>query len=427
MTAEDLLQHFDEADARILELVESLDDEQRQVPYETGINPPIWELGHAAFFFEFFLLRELYGGSARMPGYDEIWDSFEIPHRERWQEGVVPDLEATFDYYRRVIAESRKRVFDHDNLTAEESYLTQYCVAHLCMHIESLIWCRQTLAYPAPSFAGCWDDDEKAEEVTGDTQIPGGEFEIGIPAQDHAAQARDFCFDNEKPAFRKEVPPFSISRTLVSNRDFLAFVEDGGYDSPDTWSFGGRGWLRQSEAKHPAYWENRDGEWWQRRFDRWESLRPDAPVLHVNFREAEAYCQWAGRRLPTEFEWEVAARGPEALRFPVGNELHDPAHYDLDLNFGGTAPVGAFPETESYFGCRQMIGTCWEWTTSQYLPFDGFSVDMYPYMSTLQFGDHKTARGGSCATSSCLIRNTYRQAYWPTRQDVFVGFRTCAR
>ena len=424
MSPDTLLPSFEEADARIRDLVESLDDTQRRVPYEPGINPPIWELGHAAFFFEFFLLRELYGGEIRMPGYDEVWDSFEIPHRERWREGVVPGKEETFDYYEHVIRETRDRVFDGDELTADEAYLTQYCVAHLCMHIESLIWCRQTLGFPAPSFAGTWEGE--VETISGDARISGGEFQIGIPAQDRKGQASDFCFDNEKPAFRKRVEPFSISKTLVSCGDFRAFVEEGGYQNPSLWSFGGKHWLRESGATRPAYWEKREGEWWCRRFDQWEPLRPDAPMLHVNYREAEAFCLWADRRLPTEFEWEVAARGPEALRFPQANEFGNRSDYDLDLRYGGTAPVSALPGSESPCGCRQMLGTCWEWTTSQYLPFDGFSVDMYAYMSTLQFGDHKTTRGGSCATSSSLIRNTYRQAYWPTRQDVFVGFRTCA-
>lgn len=421
MTTETLLQTFEEADWRIRELVGSLGEDQLAVPYEPGINPPIWELGHAAFFFEYFLLRELYGGAPRMPGYDEIWDSFEIPHRERWRDGVVPGKGETFDYYTRVMRESRERVFDGDEPTPEEAYFTQYCVAHLCMHIESLIWCRQTLGYSAPSFAGTWEG--AVEPVSGDAPVPGGEYEIGLPTGDGAEH---FCFDNEKPGFWKRLAPFAIAKTLVSCGEFLEFVEDGGYQKPDCWSFGGRHWLRESGASHPVYWERRDDGWFCRRFDRWEPLRPDAPVLHVSFREAEAFCQWAGRRLPSEFEWEVAARGPEAHRFPGGDGIDDLSAHDLDLRFSGTAPVSALAGGDSAFGCRQMVGTCWEWTTSQYLPYDGFSVDRYAYMSTLQFGDHKTTRGGGCATSSSLIRNTYRQAYWPTRRDVFAGFRTCA-
>jgi iron(II)-dependent oxidoreductase len=341
-------------------------------------------MGHSAFFFEYFLLRELYGGGPRMPGYDEMWDSFEIPHKERWREGVVPGREETLHYYDRVISECRQRLDAPGELTADEAYLFQYVIAHQCMHLESLIWCRQSLGYAAPPFVKAPQTSAAREDV----QIPGGEYFIGKARQDSREEmAADFCFDNEKPGFVKSLEPFRICQSLVSNAEFLEFVEDGGYETLDHWSFGGQFWLRESAATTPEYWEKRDGEWYLRRFDQWHPLPLEEPIMHVNFREAEAFCRWAGRRLPTEFEWEAAA---------------------------------------SLQKCDQMLGTAWQWTTSQYLPFAGFEVDMYAYMSTLQFGDHKTTRGGSWATSESLLRPTYRQAYFPNRRDVFAGFRTCA-
>jgi len=153
-------------------------------------------------------------------------------------------------------------------------------------------------------------------------------------------------------------------------------------------------------------------------------------VKHVSYWEAQAYCKFAGRRLPSEFEWEVAALGnreqEEFNKFPWGNTM-ETHRVDMDSKHLARLPVAALPEGDSPFGCRQMIGTVWEWTDSLFFPYDGFKVDMYPFMSTLQFGDHKVVRGGSCATSSILIRGTYRQAYTPDRNDVFVGFRTCAQ
>ncbi|MEM1295678.1 MAG: SUMF1/EgtB/PvdO family nonheme iron enzyme [Verrucomicrobiota bacterium] len=423
---QELLGCLDEADSRMVALIESLTDEQLDVPYERGINPPIWEMGHAAFFFEYFLLRALYGGEERMPGYDEIWDSFEIPHRERWSRGVVPEKTTSFDYYRRVIDETRSHLDRSKELSGKEIYLTKYCIAHQCMHLESLIWSRQTLAYPAPPFSQIAPTDLETCAEYGDAEVPGGDYFVGIPAHDQHATDATFSFDNERPGFSVRIEPFNISKTLVSNQEFAEFVDDDGYKNPDHWTFGGKYWLRQAEATHPIYWQKRDGAWWMRRFDQFEPLRPHAPALHLSFREAEAFCNWAGRRLPNEFEWEAAARGPEAHLFPWGNQVVDHQAWDLDARYLGTAPVTAFPQGASPFGCLQMLGTAWEWTTSQYLPFDGFEVDMYPYMSTLQFGDHKTTRGGGCATSSCLIRNTYRQAYYPDRNDVFIGFRTCA-
>lgn len=423
---DELLGCLDEADSRMVALIETLTDEQLDVPYERGINPPIWEMGHSAFFFEYFLLRQLYGGKARMPGYDEIWDSFEIPHRERWSKGVVPEKTVSLDYYRRVIDETRAHLERDSELTGKEVYLTKYCIAHQCMHLESLIWSRQTLGYPAPPFSEIAPHDIETTAETGDAEVPGGTYHIGIPAHDQNAADATFSFDNERPGFEMHLEPFKISKTLVSNREFADFVDDGGYENPGLWTFGGKYWLRHAAIKHPIYWQRRDGEWWMRRFDQLERLRPNAPALHLSFREAEAYCNWAGRRLPTEFEWEAAARGSEAHLYPWGSRGVDHQSWDLDAKFLGTAPVSAFPQGASPYGCLQMLGTAWEWTTSQYLPFKGFEIDMYPYMSTLQFGDHKTTRGGGCATSSCLIRNTYRQAYYPDRNDVFIGFRTCA-
>ena len=130
---EQLLAEFDETDRRMRELVGSLDESQLDVPYEPGINPPVWEMGHAAFFFEYFLLRELYGGEPRMPGFDEIWDSFEIPHKERWRPGVVPEKTVMLDYYDRVMGETREGLAAKDEWSPDEIYLTIYCIAHLCL------------------------------------------------------------------------------------------------------------------------------------------------------------------------------------------------------------------------------------------------------------------------------------------------------
>ena len=380
-----LREDLETVDRQMRELVLTLDDQQLAVPYLPGINPPIWEMGHSAFFFEFFLLRKLCGGEPRMPGHDEMWDSFEIPHKERWREGVVPGRGKTLDYYDRVIAECRERLDSTEESSADEVYLFQYVIAHQCMHLESLIWCRQALGYPAPSFAKTPQTSTAREHV----QIPGGDYFIGKEKQKSREQmAADFCFDNEKPGFVKSLEPFRISKSLVTNGEFLDFIEDRGYENLNYWSFGGQYWLRESGAKAPEYWEKRDGNWYRRNFDQWLPLPLDEALMHVTFREADAFCRWAGRRLPTEFEWEAAA---------------------------------------SSGVCDQMMSTAWQWTTSQYLPFAGFDVDMYAYMSTLQFGDHNTTRGGSWATSEPLIRPTYRQAYFPNRRDVFVGFRTCAQ
>ncbi len=427
-TKDTLLDSLDQTDRRTMELIDSLSKDQLKVPYEPGVNPPIWELGHAAFFYEYFILRALDQSAPHMPGYDAIWDSFEIKHRDRWKEGVVPDKAATTDYYRRIIDAVRERLSSRD-LTPREHYLYKYAIFHQHMHIESLIWCRQTLAYPKPpgSLAPSPSQEEESNDhAAGDAQIPGGRYRIGQTSDEDLFATTGFGFDNEKPAFEKDIEAFAISKTLVSNREFLEFVEANGYAKSEHWSYGGQRWLESSEHRHPVYWRRCGSTWEERLFDSWQPLALEAPVMHVTFWEAEAFSTWAGRRLPTEFEWEAAARGHDGRLYPWGEESPDASRLDMDGTAFSQMPVTALHRGASPCGCLQMLGTAWEWTSNQYLPYDGFCVDMYPYMSTLQFGDHKVTRGGSCATSSCLIRSTYRQAYHPDRCDVFTGFRTCA-
>lgn len=424
-TRDELLAGLAETDRRTRALLSDLTDEQLAVPYEEGINPPVWELGHAAFFTEYFLLRVLGDATPRMPGYDDIWDSFQIPHHRRWQKGVVPDKEATLAYYDSIMAEVRRRL-EAGAPDAREHYLCRYALYHQHMHIESMVWCRQTLGYPPPPSAALEAPRARTAPAASDVVVPAGRYPIGMPAEGDLATT-GFSFDNERPGFRADVDAFRIAARLVTNAEFLEFVEAGGYANPDLWSYTGRCWLEEEKAKHPLYWRSDGGGAWQKRtFDRWHELSLDAPVLHVCFWEAEAYCNWAGRRLPTEFEWEAAACGPEGRRFPWGDAM-DPTRVDMDATRLGTGAADALPASASPEGCVQMLGTAWEWTSSQFLPYDGFKVDMYPFMSTLQFGDHKVTKGGSCATSSCLIRNSYRQAYLPNRRDAFTGFRTCAR
>lgn len=432
---------------RTRELITSLSKQQLEVPYHPGVNPPLWEMGHAAFFYEVFVFNLLDGDASFDPSMDDLWDSFHIDHRDRWRNDLFPGLEQTLAYFDHVYDKMAKRI-ELNPLTDRELYLYRYAIFHQNMHIESLVWCRQTVGYaPPPSvdFKRPAPGELQASTAQHDVTVPAGHWHIGMPGDSPQYATEDFAFDAEKPRHLVRLGEFAISRFLVSNREFMAFVEDGGYQKPELWSFGGQKWLRTEvdvalvhgvsapklqTPRHPLYWRWDDGQWQERLFDRWQSLNLNAPVTHVSYWEAEAYCRWAGRRLPTEQEWEVAAlgnrEGEPFSKYPWGNKRPDAMHADMNASGMAQNPVTDYPEGDSPFGCRQMIGTVWEWTSSQFLPYDGFRIDMYPFMSTLQFGDHKVSRGGSCATSSSLIRGTYRQAYLPERNDVYTGFRTCA-
>ncbi len=437
-----LIQALKSTHQKVVDLVNTLSDDQLSMPYHPGVNPPLWEIGHAAFFFEIFILKALDNAESFDPSMDDIWDSFNIDHEDRWLPGMIPSRDNTLHY----VDEIHKRILariETNELTQDDLYLYKYAIFHQNMHVESLIWARQTMAFPKMEFAAA---NNKAiphgdEATLGDAEIPAGRYWIGMPAKSEQFAGEDFAFDNEKPGFEIDIESFKISKTLVSNQAFLAFVEAGGYEDETLWSWGGKKWLRTehdfgippekqlSLAKHPLYWKQEKGEWLERHFDQWKPLVPEYPVTHISHFEAEAFCNWAGRRLPTEYEWEVAAlankKDQPHRKFPWGDDM-DASKVDMDGVHVAHVPVTAYPEGDSIFGCRQMLGTVWEWTSSQYLPYAGFTVDMYVFMSTLQFGYHKTTKGGSCATSSILIRGSYRQAYLPDRTDVFVGFRTCA-
>ncbi|WP_227519426.1 selenoneine synthase SenA [Marinobacter sp. ANT_B65] len=432
---------------RTRELITSLAERQLKVPYHPGVNPPLWEMGHAAFFYEVFVFNLLDGDASFDPEMDDLWDSFHIDHQDRWCRDLFPGLERTLYYFDHVYDKMAERI-QCKPLTDRAVYLCRYAIFHQNMHIESLVWCRQTVGYPSPPGANLTRPapaEVPDEFPGGDVIVPAGDWEIGMPGNSLQYATEDFAFDNEKPRHLVRLEGFAISRCLVSNQQFSVFVEDGGYQKPEFWSSGGRKWLtekngmelvegemkpRMEAPKHPLYWRWHAGQWQERLFDHWNPLIPDAPVTHVSYWEAEAYCHWAGRRLPEEYEWEVAALGNQQggafQRYPWGNESPEPVHADMNASSMAQNPVYDYPAGDSPFGCRQMVGTVWEWTSSQFFPYDGFCIDMYPFMSSLQFGDHKVCRGGSCATSSGLIRGTYRQAYLPRRNDVYTGFRTCA-
>ena len=253
----------------------------------------------------------------------------------------------------------------------------------------------------------------------------------GRPSSLGATPAEPFVFDNEKWAHPVELRPFAIARAPVTQAEFAAFVDAGGYGAAELWSETGWLWRQSLRSEASAVLAPRWRHGWLRRdFDRWVPLEPHRPVIHVNWYEADAYCRWAGRRLPTEAEWEraAAAMHPAAprRRFPWGDETPDASRAQLDGYALGCCDVAELPAGDSGFGCRQMIGNVWEWTASDFLPYPGFAVDPYRDYSQPWFGTHKVLRGGAWPTRSRLLRNTWRNFYQPDRRDIWAGFRTCA-
>jgi gamma-glutamyl hercynylcysteine S-oxide synthase len=426
LPAADLARLLTDARARTLALFEALTDEQLAVPYLPTLNPPLWEFGHVAWFQERWALRHLRGLPPLREQADALYDSARIPHEQRWHL-PLPSRAGTLDYLAGVL-DGVLGLLGRGEPDEQATYFHLLALFHEDMHAEACVYTRQTLAHPPPPAAA-----PAGREITlpppgpcpGDVDVPGGALRLG------ADREAAFVFDNEKWAHAVEVKRFRIARAPVTNGEFARFVEDGGYARRELWSEAGWAWREEAGANCPLYWRRGPGGWERRHYDRFVPLGEHVPLLHVSWYEAEAYCRWADRRLPTEAEWEMAASGEPGSsrkrRYPWGDEPPTPERANLDLRHAGPVAVNAFAAGDSAFGCRQLLGNVWEWTADDFLPYPGFSPDPYREYSAPWFGTHKVLRGGAFATRGRLISNVYRNFYTPDRRDVLAGFRTCSR
>jgi iron(II)-dependent oxidoreductase len=449
-----LIEALKETRARTLQIVDDLSEAQLIGPRLQIVNPLRWEIGHVAWFQEFWVLRHFGGQPPILEQGDLLYDSARVAHDTRWDLPLL-ERDKTLAYMARVLERvieqaSRERGSRTDAAGYDQEYFLSLVLLHEQMHDEAITYTRQTLSYPSPAIgiAGRQVEDKAVVNekrfgkqnaplaqtdncLTGDAEIPGGKFTLGN------ATEPGFVFDNERLAHKVEIGPFAISKTAVTNGEFKQFVEDGGYMRSELWTAEGWRWRTDVSAGYPVYWRREgNGRWLRRNFDEWVALDERLPVIHGNWHEANAYCAWASRRLPTEAEWEMAASAAPAAegrgltshkrRYPWGDDSPTFERANLDWRARGCIPVDALPASDSAFGCRQMVGNVWEWTASDFKPYPGFVAGPYKEYSAPWFGDHKVLRGGCWVTRSHLIHNSYRNFYPPDRRDVWAGFRTCA-
>lgn len=361
--------------------------ENPRVPRLAILNPPLWELGHLAWFAEWFVLRNARGsqpgeasGQSLLAQADTWFDSNTMPHGARWSL-ELPAPDRLKEYCEEVLERIRARLAREPDDDAA-LYPYRLVLAHEDMHGEAFAYTLQTLGVAAPGDAAGLAGDGAAAPAQGRIACAGGPLLLG------GEQSRGFVFDNEKQAFPCALAPFEIDAGLVSNAAYQAFMRDGGYRRAACWSQAGWDWVSGNGRSAPRYWRpDGAGGWLEQRFGTLLAVDPRAPVRHVSLHEAEAYCRWAGRRLPLEQEWEFAA-------------------------------------ASHHHGLRW--GQLWEWTASSFQPYPGFSADRYREYSAPYFGSRQSLRGASFATPARMRSPHFRNFYQPERDDIFAGFRTCA-
>ncbi|MGU3432014.1 ergothioneine biosynthesis protein EgtB [Actinomycetes bacterium M1A6_2h] len=413
--------------ARTLGLTDCVDEADLVAQHSSLMSPLVWDLAHIGNQEEMWLVRDV-GKRAPVRGdIDELYDAFKHSRSSR---PTLPLLNA--GEARAYVQLVRDKVWDAlatSPLTGRplerDGFAFAMVAQHEQQHDETMLATHQLRTGPAVLDAAAAPEATVPPGTDLEVVVAGGPFEMGTSTD-------PWALDNERPAHSVDVPTFAIDALPVTNADYVRFIADGGYDREDLWSE--RGWAhrRDAELTAPLFWEqDSDGMWWRRVFGVMKQVRPAQPVVHVSYFEADAYARWAGKRLPTEAEWEKAARFDPSEQTSRRNPWGESDASELEANLGQRhlepADVGAYPDGASALGVEQMMGDVWEWTSSDFVPYPGFRVFPYAEYSEVFFGgDYKVLRGGSFGTDPFAVRATFRNWDHPIRRQIFAGFR-CAR
>lgn len=414
---------------RSLDLLAPLDEVSLRRQHSPLMSPLVWDLAHVGNYEDLWLIRAATGHPGVNPALDDIYDAFRHGRADRPALPLLGPGEA-----RRYLREVRSRAldvvdaieFDPSVPLLADGFVVGLVVQHEHQHDETMLATLQLMdgpgyrpiAPPPPNPAP--GRGRAAAEVL----VPAGAFLMGTDDE-------GWAYDNERPAHAVDLPAFWIDTWPVTNGQFLAFMDDGGYQREELWAPEGWAFCQEGRVEAPNFWRREgNGSWSRTRFGWIEEIPPDEPVQHVCWYEADAFARWAGRRLPTEPEWEKATRwspAGEARSFPWGEQ----APTALLANLGGghfrPAAIGAYPGGAAACGAEQLIGDVWEWTASEFEPYPGFASFPYPEYSEVFFGPAcKVLRGGSWATHPAALRSTFRNWDYPVRRQIFAGFR-CAR
>ncbi len=399
------------AEARALStrLAEPLTDEDQTPQAMEDASPTKWHLAHTTWFFEELVLKAYASGYREYDPrfaycfnsyYETLGKRHPRPRRGMLTRPACSEVRA----YRAHVDEAMMRMFEMDDLPEEALDLLELGINHEQQHQELLLTDILSLFAVQPLRPAYRAETNAAQGETPPIEwlsFDGGIFEVG-----HAGDS--FAYDNEGPRHEQLIRPFKLAHRPVTNGEWLDFMADGGYETATLWLSDGWAKVNSEGWRAPGYWEERDGVWHQMGLGGLVPVDPARPVCHISYYEAQAFALWAGKRLPTEFEWEIASRGLREEGNTIGAALLRPAP--------ARAPDGAL---------QQMFGDVWEWTSSAYGAYPGFSTApgaVGEYNGKFMCGQY-VLRGGSIATPDGHVRRTYRNFFYPHQRWQFMGLR----
>lgn len=376
-------------------------------------SPPKWHLAHTSWFFETFVLRVfLPDYQSPWPDHAHLFNSYYNGIGEQfprpWR-GLLsrPTLEQVYAYRRWVDEQMLQLLSDADRASHDQVLQrTRLGIEHEQQHQE-LFFTDLKYSFSCNPLHPVYRICEEPEYCAEETRLPGSwhEFAGGDCVVGH--QGEGFCFDNEMPAHRVLLQPFMLATRPASNADYLAFVEAGAYQQPEWWLADGWAELQQQRWRAPLYWQQQDGEWFEYTLHGLQPLRMHSPVVHVSAYEADAFARWSACRLPTEAEWEHAARTRPVTGQFVESGIHHPIAVSGDS------------------GMQGMFGSVWEWTSSSYSAYPGFAAAegaIGEYNGKFMC-NQLVLRGGSCVSSQTHLRSSYRNFFYPRDRWQFSGIR----
>jgi ergothioneine biosynthesis protein EgtB len=406
-----MLERYSEVRRFTERLCDGLATEDFVVQSMADVSPTKWHLAHTSWFFETFVIRPHLADYRPIDeAYAFLFNSYYVHAGERHcraQRGYIsrPTVDEVFAYRGHVDAAMERLLETADeDLLATLDPLVTLGVHHEQQHQELMLTDIKHVFSVNPLRPALRSD--KARPSPAAEPLRFHRFDGGLVWIGH--EGVGFAYDNETPRHQQFVQPFEVADRLVTNGEYLAFMSDGGYERADLWLSMGWAIAQENGWSEPFYWERRDGEWWVYTLSGMRPLDPAEPVCHLSFFEAEAFARWAGARLPTEVEWEVAANGR-----PIDGNLADVGLFHPRAAAGEAGTI------------RQLYGDVWEWTRSQYTPYPGYQPPpgaLGEYNGKFMCNQF-VLRGGSCATSRSHIRPTYRNFFPPDATWQFTGLR----